>query len=285
MAVAQPLKVRIAAVVRQWSGYLRWKERRPLGPVVLVYHGVVEQLTSDSLDAYSIDWRTLRSHVRRFKRKGKVVPVGVLVEALTQGRLPDPRWVVLTFDDALQSQTHLCADLMSSENVPWAISVPAGLVGTTRSVWTYEARFILTKLWTQPAIVSPSDRSKLLPMGANRAATTSQIMRELLQSTSDRDRVAYIEELKAVVGESTLSDAIHSDGRFVMSAWSDIARLESSQVTVMSHGWFHRPHTATLTHAEFQEEVVSSKREIAARLGRDPEGFVFPNGQQQNSSR
>ncbi len=278
MALVQPYRVRMAAAARQWSGYLRWRERLPYGPVVLVYHTVVDSLRSDYLDAYSIDWRTLRSHLRQFKRKSKIVPVGMLIEALMQGRQPDPRWIVITFDDALHSQTDIGADLLSSEGVPWAISVPAGLVGTERTVWTYEVRFLLNNLWSEPTIRSPLNTRETLPMGVNRTTTIGRIMTELLHSTGDDQRIAYIDELRGSVGSSTLVDAIGTDRRFVMANWADIARLGNGDVTVMSHGWIHRPHNATLTPEAFHEEVVKSKREIFDKTGRSPEGFVFPNG-------
>jgi len=59
--------------------------------------------------------------------------------------------------------------------------------------------------------------------------------------------------------------------------WSDLRALEDAGIRVESHGASHRKFSQ-LSAAERPEELVRSKRELEAKLGRRVSAFAFPYG-------
>ncbi len=280
MAVRGGFRASFLCAIRHRFGQLRRRERLSLGPIVLAYHGVVEKLSPGSLDRYSIDRTTLKNHLRFFQRTRKVVSVIEMLDCLTDGKPLDPRWVVLTFDDGLKSQATLGAEILESEKVPWALSVPAGLIGTEQTVWTYEVRFLVTRLWNRDCLPIPGIRSRLLKTQSmhQKEAAADELLFVLTHQTAEECRDAHIEELRSVVGTDRLKESMCIDGRFVMATWGDMRRLASNGVTLMSHGWLHRPQNATIGDASSEEELLISRQFIASQTGVTPDVFVLPNG-------
>jgi len=59
--------------------------------------------------------------------------------------------------------------------------------------------------------------------------------------------------------------------------WADLRALEDAGISVESHGASHRKFSE-LSAAERREELVRSKRELEAKLGRRASAFAFPYG-------
>lgn len=287
MAVRGGFRASLFCAIRHRCGLLRRRERVARGPIVLAYHGIVEKLSPGSLDRYSIDRTTLIGHLRFFQRTRKVVSVMEMLDCLIDGKSLDPRWVVLTFDDGLQSQVTLGAEVLESEKLPWAISVPAGLIGTEQTVWTYEVRFLVTHLWSRDYLPLPGTSSRMMKTQSiqDKEAAADELLFVLTHRTAEASRDAYLEELRNVVGTDRLKESMRADGRFVMATWADMRRLASSGVTLMSHGWLHRPQNETIGDASCKEELLMSRQSIASQTGVTPEIFVLPNGLADSAKR
>jgi hypothetical protein len=148
----QPLKSRLKNLVLWATGWLALREMRQTGACILTYHGVVPTLADADLDQYALSQDTFVSHLRHLRRYCVPIALGELLHAL-RNRVPlDRRWVVLSFDDALRNQVELAAPLLADFQIPWCLSVPAGLVGTERTIWSYELKFLLLCCWNQPEL-------------------------------------------------------------------------------------------------------------------------------------
>jgi peptidoglycan/xylan/chitin deacetylase (PgdA/CDA1 family) len=270
----------VAGRCRSLSGLLRLQELLHQSPMIFVYHGVVDRLANDGLEDYVVDRGTLDSHIRHLKTRREIVPLSRLLERLRSGERVDPRWVVISLDDALQNQVRTAAEVFAAHQVPWCLSVPAGLIGSGRTVWTYELRFLLNKLWGTESIPAPGSPDVLLPMrfSGERRAVAINVIKELLGRVPDSVRQGYVDHLRAAVGPRTLQDALEQDGRFVMSTWTDLRRIAQQGVELLSHGWLHRPFNTALSNAELTEETQRSRAAILENAGVRPDVFVFPNG-------
>ena len=280
MAVRSSLRTTVYSLVQACLGLQSLRERRRSGPVVMVYHGVVTSIKDTILDQYSIDIDTLRRHIRFFKAKRIVISVAELVDAISERRPLDPRWLVLTFDDALRSQTTLAAEILCSHSVPWALSVPTGLVGSADTVWTYEVRFILMRLWKAKSIQFPNNSNGVLTTSTphERRIAADLIINYLMHIVDDVSRDSYLNNLRMLVGEAHIRQEIARDNRFVMADWDDIRKLRSEGVAILSHGVLHRPQNSTLDDLTMSHEISASRDRLIAELQVPIDGFVFPNG-------
>ena len=94
-------------------------------PVILMYHAFGEPASR-----FVLPERRVRRQLDWIRRRGyRVVPLAELVEAREEGRLPDPRTVVLTIDDAYEEVGSLAAPLLRERRLPATVFVPTGLVG------------------------------------------------------------------------------------------------------------------------------------------------------------
>jgi peptidoglycan/xylan/chitin deacetylase (PgdA/CDA1 family) len=274
------LHSRIVCRLRIWTGLQRLGERRAEGAAVLAYHGIVSRQQDPLLDSYSVDAATFRSHVRFFGEGREVVPLRKIVDRLAQGE-PMPRhWVAITLDDALANQVTTAAKILAEEGFPWALAVPAGLIETGRSIWTYELRFLLLECWPFRSVPSPIDEPGDLPtrsVGEKRAALR-QLLPLLFNRVDDGQRAAYLERLIESAGRAQFLARMVADARFTLANWSQLEGLRAAGVELLSHGWHHRPQNATIRREALVQEIADSRRLMGERLGEAPAGFALPHG-------
>lgn len=245
-----------------------------------MYHGVVDRVPDPVLDPYSIDVGTFESHLRFFRRRCQVVPLRHLVDRVRRGEAVPAPWVAITLDDALRTQVVLAAEMLGAFGFPWSIAVPAGLVGTGRSIWSYEFRFLVLCCWPWAALPSPREAEGSYATGslAERQRTAQQVTQVLFQHISDHQRSEYLESLIDRAGRQKFLDRLAGDGHYALAGWDDLRRLREAGVEMVAHGWRHRPQNGTLGEKAFQEEIAWSKREMERQLGAAPAGFALPHG-------
>jgi len=274
------LHSRLACSLRVWTGLQALRERKAEGAAVLMYHGVVPRERDPLLDEYTIDIAAFRSHLQFLRRGYEVVPLRRIVEYVARGSSIPNRWVAITLDDALANQVTTAAEILGEEGLPWAVAVPAGLIGTGRSIWTYELRFLLLECWPFPSVPWPSDSSEELSTrsGAAKRAVLRKLLPFLFDHIDDERRAAYLDRLIKRAGRAEFLARMGADARFTLATWSQLEDLRVSGVELLSHGWHHRPQNATISPRALVEEIVESRRVMGERLGEPPAGFALPHG-------
>ncbi len=273
-------RTRMLCEARIRSGVQRRLERRAVGGVVVAYHGVVEQACDPLLDLYNIDLDTFEAHVGFFCRHFDVVPLRRIVERIDHGE-PIPRdWVAITMDDALRNQVTLAADALRAHGCPWTLAVPVGLIGTGRSLWSYELRFLILNCWPFASLPSPLDPTEAVPTASlhQKRAAAQRIPQLLMTGVDNRRREEYLDALIDQYGRAEFLERLAADGRFVLANWEQLLSLQSAGIELASHGWAHRPQNATIRPDALEEEIVASRDRMAEELGRAPQGFVLPHG-------
>lgn len=260
-------------------GVQAWRERRAKGGTVVMYHAVLARTDDPVLDEYAIDAPSFQSHLRFFRRTREVVPLRQLVEQLAARRPVPDRWIAITLDDAFSNQVTTAADILRSEGLPWALAVPAGLIGTGRSIWTHELRFLLMRCWRFPSVPWPVHGLAELPTRSDveRRAATRSLVAYLFELRDDR-RSHYLEELIDSAGRGEFLERIRDEDRFALASWPQIKQLHEEGVELVSHGWHHRPQNASITPSALAEETVRSRDLIGERVGERPAGFALPHG-------
>jgi peptidoglycan/xylan/chitin deacetylase (PgdA/CDA1 family) len=250
-----------------------------------MYHGVVAETGDPLLDTYAIDVASFRAHIEFFSRTRRVVPLGTLVERLQSGGSVPSEWIAITLDDAFSNQVTTAASILAEVGAPWALAVPAGLVGTGRSIWTCEFRFLLLECWPWPSVPSPSETLEELPTRSvtERRDAVRSLLPQLFQMRDDL-RITYLDRLIDRVGADDFRARLSRDARFALTTWPEIEKIRDAGVELLSHGWFHRPQNATIRPEALREEIVHSREVMRERLGRAPDGIALPHGQKSSAT-
>ena len=274
------LASRLFSIAKVYSGVLSQREKALYGNAILVYHGVVDRVNNSPLDTYFIDYKTFEKQIVFIRSKYEIVPLSSIVNAFFSGGDVSSRLIAITFDDALVSQIDLAGDLLSKYSIPWAISIPVGLVGSERSLWSYELPLIVFRCWNRDSIPVPySCDDGYLPArsGKDKLVAFSKI-RNYLQCRSGAEILSYVDRLIEYIGVDNYIEALTGYKRFNIASWEQIHTLYCNGVEILSHGWHHLPFNNSLSHDEIVKEICASRKEIKRRLQFSPSCFVYPHG-------
>ncbi len=274
----QSLKARLKTLLLWKTGLLARREARQSGACILMYHGVVPAITDPELDRYAIAAADFTAHLQYLRRYCVPIPLSELIDALRSGAAVDPRWVVLTLDDALRNQTELARRILADFRMPWCLAVPSGLIDSGRTVWSYELTFLLLHCWKQRQLPAALALGEPLP-----TETRGQRVRAL---AALRERLArqgvnpadFATRLIDAVGAEGFREQLEADGRYSLASWARLRELAESGVEMVVHGHRHLPQNEARTPAERHEEFVAARDLLQRQLGRRPSGFAFPHG-------
>jgi peptidoglycan/xylan/chitin deacetylase (PgdA/CDA1 family) len=274
------LRSRLLAAGLSATGVLRLRERHVSGATVVAYHGIVDHADDPVLDRFSVDVRVFRSHLAFFRRRCQPVSLAQLIARLQEGGDVPPGWVAVTLDDGLLSQARIAAPLLREYGIPWAWSIPAGLVGTGRAVWMYEMTLLIMRCWRLPELPPLPGQTVPWPTRTlrERALACQGIKGHLIAGCTASQRRAYLNACLAQVGEGEFLDALCRYGRFTSASWDDVRACARDGVELLSHGWSHEPHNGQLEEAESRQELIESRERIGEMTGCLPAGFAMPAG-------
>jgi peptidoglycan/xylan/chitin deacetylase (PgdA/CDA1 family) len=255
------------------------RERHPRGPLILMYHGVVERYQDPLLEEYCIDKATLERQLRFVRKKYLPVPLSVLIDALKSGRRLDERWVAVTLDDSLKNQVTLGASVLSDHRIPWSLSVPAGLIGSSRAIWTNELSFLVLRCWSKESIMGPDGTAMFSTRTwKDKRRTLSTLKSLLLSKPHPGTTQQYLDARIKEVGEDSFFERFDRYGRFVQATWQDLRELSSQGIELISHGWRHLPQGMIPSTKELTLDIQTSRDKIELETGVRPGGFALPNG-------
>lgn len=274
------LKSKAASFVRRWTGALARQERRAVGATILMYHGVESRITDALVQRHCIDSTTLSKHLRFMRRYLKPLSLSELRSAIENDDAIDPRWVILTFDDALKGQVTVGASVLADARVPWSLSVPTGMVGSNRPLWTNELAVLILHCWRDQRIPHPLQQSEWLRSGTRneKVAALSTIKRLLFQSCAHAQRAAYLDRLLEKVGGIEVACSCSLYRSSALAGWNDLRKVVDEGVEILCHGHFHSPHNEHMDDNDLKVEVELSRQLLQDRLGVDSHGFALPHG-------
>jgi peptidoglycan/xylan/chitin deacetylase (PgdA/CDA1 family) len=192
-----------------------------------------------------------------------------------KARLSDPRggkFIVFTFDDGYRDNLTAALPIFRDFGYPLTVNLTTGFLDRTASVWWYALEDILAlradlqiewqgqrRAWSWE---SPGERERVF---ADWAA--------LIRAEDRAGRTALITALCQAAG----LDPLASTGELMLD-WAGAKELVAQwHVGIGAHSVSHCD-LARLSADELEEELIESKAEIEARLGRPVKHFAYPFG-------
>lgn len=245
--------------------------------LVLSLHGVVERIEHPEIQLNHLDLETFERVVELVRTRFSVVSLDEIVASLRGGGPLPARAVALTFDDGYRSMLDIVDPILAAHGLPYAVFVPAGLVGSGERLPTYVMRAALT--FTRRREIRLPGRRKALPLrtAAERSAAVG-VAAALLRSSPQPVVHEATAELRALLSPDEWEEV---DRRFESEAlmgWDELARLARRRVTVGSHTHGHAVLHTRQSAEEIGTQVRASKAEIEERLGVPCRHFCYPQG-------
>jgi SAM-dependent methyltransferase/peptidoglycan/xylan/chitin deacetylase (PgdA/CDA1 family) len=262
-----------AAALAYAEGLLSSDQKGRKGVRVFCYHGVVERKADSQVERNLHVLSNFREQVA-YLRRYRVLDLEGLLEEMRRPDENAPPAAVVTFDDACAS-TLLAGEVLARQKVPWFMFVPSGEIGLGRALWTVDLSLLL--LHGDARHLEILGRRWNLSTRDEREAAF-QTLRYEIKSLAADVREAAMERIREQFPAGDSERLVAKFPAFRMLSWEEVGGFASAGVEIGSHGVYHELHHALQPPEVRRRELVESKKEIEARIGRPCRSFSYPNG-------
>lgn len=277
---------RIKRKIRRVS--IPWLHRFVPSALILLYHRVAQRSFDPQLLCVSPE--NFRAQVDYLRQHYTLLGLPELVQAIAARAVPR-RSVVITFDDGFADNFQYARPILEQTRTPATIFVTSGFVGQSCELWSDRLeQFLFTEgLLGDNLSVTCGGETWQWPLGP--CPTTSPAW-DVTQPQHPTPRHRCYAEFSArlrrlsatqrfeifaqVAAQARRPEQIRDELRLLTS--TEIRALaESGLFTIGSHGVNHISLGAQDREAQY-EELVASRRTLAAMTGRDVKLFAYPYG-------
>ncbi len=264
----------------------RWLQARIIGGgVILGYHRIADVARDDYM--ISVSPRHFDEQMEALNKYANPIQLSVMVKHLKAGSLP-PRSVAVTFDDGYADVFYQAKPVLEKYNVPATVFVCTGYTG--EEFWWDELDRLI--------ISTEAELSTLrLQVGKNSFIWNQHQMMHRAKNLDVRRKfchMLYHFLLPLDVGEQQHAmniirswSGVSSDNRSSSRTMKQAELLqltESGLIDLGSHTQ-HHPLLPLLSLERQREEIVLSKQDLEELLGRQVDGFTYPNGRATKAAK
>jgi peptidoglycan/xylan/chitin deacetylase (PgdA/CDA1 family) len=242
-------------------------------PVILMYHGVTREMGPGLVNhnGKHVHADLFRRHLQMLSRHRRVVPLGVLIEALRKGEDAEGM-VAITFDDGYLDNVECAAPLLAELKLPATFFLTTGFIGEARWAWVDRVEallhaaadgvFDISVLGTRERLNGIPERVELL-----------RRIKAVLKTVPWEEAEARVAEL-----ESDLRVGPQEPwGVYRFMGWGEVRKLVDAGFEVGAHTVNH----AILSRvgvADAEREITASRERIVTEVGSCSPTFCYPNG-------
>jgi peptidoglycan/xylan/chitin deacetylase (PgdA/CDA1 family) len=205
-------------------------------------------------------------------RHGTPIGVDGLLHALEGGPLPKNP-VMVTFDDGYRSCHDVALPILQQVGVPATFFIATSYITERRLYWWERIALVMSRARRDRATIAYPSTLEL----DRREPGVRNRLNALVKTTKSLDVERFLAELGAAfdVEWSPEIEASHAD-RMIMT-WDHIRALAKAGMDIESHTRRHRV-LQTLDPASLEDELVGSRQDLEAQLGRPVRVLAYPVG-------
>lgn len=243
---------------------------------IIMTHGVHESgmLRYGPPPLSSITLESFRTNLESLARTREMISLSAAVAMLEEGRCPETRYGVMTFDDSLACTSRVAIPEVLRVGIPATVFVSTEILDTGEPYWWLRLDHAWQEAKTgQAAIAGPAGQTVVIsrddPASLARAKECLRAMR-----APQRDReVTRVEEAFGARLPERAAGYPYADAM----TWGEVRGLAAKGIEIGSHTVTHA-NLALLARDEVVEELGESKRRIERELGMPCPNFCYPYG-------
>ncbi len=222
---------------------------------ILMYHN----FSSSAADPNATTRQTVRKQFQYLQRHFRVVPLFEIVQQIVAGVGISPYTVALTIDDGRHNCYEFFFPLLQEFDFPATFFVVSSFINGEDWLWTDKITWLSEQISASPEL------------SLARLPELFKLLNRL--RPEDRDRRIQTLALKAGVPIPGKAPP-----KYAPCSWSELRKMaDSGLIEVGSHTVTH-PILSSITDEESWHELMQSRQQIQAAMGREVKSFCFPNG-------
>ncbi len=256
------------------QGLLRLRGLAPVPTVsIITYHHVAEHDPSypydpDVADATPAQFRWQMEALARH-----CTPIGIdeLLRAIDGAPLPrNP--VMVTFDDGYLSCHDVALPILRAVGIRATFFIATSYVAERRLYW-WERVALLVAQGTRKGTVTYPSKLELAP----REPGTRKLINDVIKDAKQLDLERFLDEVAAALGVPWTREIEAEYANGLIMTWDHIRALSRAGMDIESHSRSHRV-LQTLDDAGLDTELVGSRADLEAQLGRPIRAIAYPVG-------
>lgn len=244
--------------------------------LVVMYHGVTSNDYTQPIWT-QLPIKIFRQQLEYLSQHYVPVSLAEVAEA-TRGvsTLPE-RAVLITFDDGLKNNYSVAFPVLQELNVPAAIFLTIGFIGSEEILWFDELYFLLKEAAGRGVTPDIPDTAALALLQSGQVWESYVIAVETLKRAGIATRTREMAKLSAILPldrQKLLED-------FGLLNWDEVRTMHRSGLVEFGiHTATHRILTE-LAGDEWEHEIIAPKHILEKELNTETTAFCFPNGKPQ----
>src|SRR5678815_3637723 len=268
----------MAAVLDRMGALEAAMQLRRLTPIptisIVTFHRIADPAGGDPYDPDTIDATPaqFRRHVQTLARIGTPIGMEALLAGLDGSELP-PNPVMITFDDGYRSCRDVALPILDELGVPATFFIATEFATGGKLYWWEQIAVVLHEARGRTAALTypHSVRIDASAPGARRQ------LDDIIKNTAGLDVDRFLRELRAALEVPWRPEIEARLAAPLIMGWDDIRALGDAGMDIESHTRSHRV-LETLDRDELHTELVGSRRDLQAQLGRPVRAIAYPVG-------
>jgi peptidoglycan/xylan/chitin deacetylase (PgdA/CDA1 family) len=241
---------------------------------ILTYHHIAEDVPGYRYDPGVADATPaqFRRQMEIVARLANPVTIADVVAALDGKPLPKNP-VMVTFDDGYRSCREVALPILKSVGLPAVFFIATGYINDRLLYWWERIALILNSTKHETASIT-------YPIRLEIAAKDPHALRKLaavVKDTRGLELERFLGELATAFGVEWHREEERVHANEMVMTWDDVRALAKEGMDVESHSRRHRV-LQTLDPATLEDELVGSRTELEAQLGRPVQAIAYPVG-------
>ncbi|MEN8140609.1 MAG: polysaccharide deacetylase family protein [Thermodesulfobacteriota bacterium] len=273
--IVEKVKIMLAWVLCKLGVDSLWRYFNRNRLLIITYHGVYDKFDRQAIPLFThLNANLFRSHLQFLSKHYQLISLSELVGCIKEGRPWPEGAALITFDDGFRNNYDVAFSVLQEFEVPAAIFLTVGFIGTERLLWFDELFLMLCQ--SLPSEDTWGEVAACLGRLPTSKSVEEQypIFSEMFKGLPNDERLERLARLRKRLPaeESSLRD------NFKMLTWEQVLEMKSSGLVEFG------VHTAThrivsgLCPDELEGEVVEPKKKMEGRLNCKVETFCYPNG-------